>query len=198
MYGNSGADIPNNLLHTVDIVGIYENAFLAPYFSNNPDVNGLAGKQDWHLSQNKSNFSYTVYNITSFDPYYVAGASDYVGYIYITNGNVPQPYSVLPPYFDSFIATLASLVPINITAETLNGSVITSGLSANVTQPDGYSSMGYSPYTFNVVSGSNVTIIAGSHSGYVFDHWSNGETNSRIRVTTSQAVSLIAYYKNTG
>jgi hypothetical protein len=86
VVGNSGTDVPYYLVGTVDQMGIFENAFTPP-------LSYLAG---WHLSYNKSNFWFVSYNISAPNPYYVASASDYVGYMYLTNGEYPYPYADLP------------------------------------------------------------------------------------------------------
>ena len=76
----------------------------------------------------------------------------------------------------------------------LNGTSVNTGFQTIVTQPDGISSMGFTPFTFDALSGSTVTISAGNYSGYTFDHWGDGITNSSIDVTPTQAMTLIAYY----
>ncbi len=194
VYGNSGADVPQNFLGTVDIIGIFENPFAAPFISSPSGVNGLAGVNGWHMNYSKTNFAFFSYNLTSVNPYYIVAASDYVGYLFLTNGTEPQPYNVLPPYFDLLVSTLASIVPVTIQSEVLNGTSVNTGFQTIVTQPDGISSMGFTPFTFDALSGSTVTISAGNYSGYTFDHWGDGITNSSIDVTPTQAMTLIAYY----
>ncbi len=191
VFGNSGADVPQNLVGTVDTIGIFENTF-APSFFGDPSLTGLGG---WHMNQNKSNFAFFSYGVSSLNPYYVVGASDYVGYLFLTNGTFGHSYVMLPPYFNQIVATLASMVPITVHSEILNGTQIAGGFETIVTQPDGISSMGFTPFTFDAVSGSVVTISAENLSGYIFDHWSNGSTNPVINVTSTQAMTLISYYK---
>src|SRR5579872_5196137 len=185
VFGNSGADVPYYLVNTVDQVGIFENSYL-------PQLANLSG---WHLSYPKSDFWFVSYNISSPNPYFVAAASDYVGYLFLTNGVHPYPYSELPPYFDTLVSDLGSLVPVTITSETMNGTPINSGFLVTVTQPDGYSNTLYTPATFNVVHGSTITISAQNHAGFVFDHWSSGSQNSTVTMTVDQATNLAAYSK---
>ena len=190
VVANSGADIPQNLVGTVNTIGIFENTF-APAFFGDPSLTGLGG---WHMDQNKSNFAFFSYGLSSLNPYYVVAAADYVGYLFLTNGGIQHPYVVLPPYFNQIVATLASMVSITVRSEVLNGTQISGGFETIVTQPDGISSMGYTPFTFNKLSGSVVTISAENFGGYIFNHWSDGSTSPVRNVTSTQAMTLISYY----
>jgi hypothetical protein len=196
VYGNSGADVPENFMGNLDIIGIFENQFLPAFFTSTPTIGALTGLDGWHLKYNKDNYSFTSYNIQSFDPYFVAAASDYVGYMYFTNGGWPQPYGSLAKYFPELISTLASLSPINIESESISGAPI-QGMQMSVTQPNGLRSLGFAPFSFNAISNSSVTATAYNYEGYVFSHWSGGFTNSTITIMPSQAMSLVAYYKQT-
>jgi hypothetical protein len=193
VFAEAGTDVPENFIGTVDVLGIFENAFLPPFFSSTPDFMTLSGNYQWHLNYSKSLFFFTSYNITSFNPYYVVSASDYVGYLYLTNGESPQPYGTLPPYFDQLVSTVASIIPITIQAELPNG--VPTGLTVTVTQPDGTSSEGFTPFVFNVLSNTTVSISADPTDGaYAFSHWSNGATNPETQVSAGEAATLVAYY----
>src|SRR5579862_353976 len=146
VLGNSGADVPYYFVGTVDQIGIFENAFTPP-------LQYLAG---WHLSYNKTNFWFVSYNVSSPNPYFVASASDYVNYLYLTNGEHPYPYGDLPPYFNELVSDLAHLAPLTIKSESFNGSAINSGFLVTVTQPDGLSDTMFTPSTFNVYRGSKI------------------------------------------
>lgn len=192
VYANSGADVPQNFIGTVDVIGIFENSFLAPFFSSTPSVASLTGADAWHLNYSKSNFCFTSYNVSSISPYYIAAASNYVGYMFVTNGTEPQPYSVLPPYFDQLVADLASIVPVSVNTELVNGTEIS--MQTVVTQANGLSTSGFAPDTFDVVANTTVTIAAPPYSGLIFSHWSNGMTNSTIEISPARATALTAYY----
>jgi hypothetical protein len=193
VFGEAGSDVPENFMGTVDVLGIFENAFLPPFFSSTPDFMALTGNYQWHLNYSKSLFFFTSYNITSFNPYYVVSASDYVGYLYLTDGQSPQPYGSLPPYFDQLVSTVASIVPITVQAEFPNG--VLKGLTVTVTQPDGTSSTGFTPFLFNALSNTTVSISANQTDGtHVFSHWSNGATNPEAQVSAGEAATLVAYY----
>ncbi|MHB2036856.1 MAG: spherulation-specific family 4 protein [Nitrososphaerales archaeon] len=193
VFGEAGTDVPENFIGTMDALGIFENAFLPPFFSSTPNFTALSGNYQWHLNYSKNLFFFTSYNITSFNPYFVVSASDYVGYLYLTNGKSPQPYGSLPPYFDQLVSTVASIVPITVQAELPNG--VLTGLTVTVTQPDGTSSKGFTPFMFNVLSNTTVSISADPTDGtYVFSHWSNGATNPETQVSAGEAATLVAYY----
>jgi len=191
VFGNSGADVPQNFIGTVTTIGIFENAF-APSFFGDPSLTGIGG---WHLNQNKSNFAFFSYDLSSLNPYYVLAASNYVSYMFLTNGTFGDSYVVLPPYFNQMVATLASMVSITVRSEILNGAQIDGSFATTVIQPDGTSSEGYTPFTFEVLPSSVVTISAESFAGYVFDHWSDGSTSPVMNVTVTQAMTLISYYR---
>jgi hypothetical protein len=94
--GNPGAAIPESYVGILDNIIIYEDAGL-------PDLQSLQG---WHLKYNKKDFSITPYNVASLDQSYVINATKYVGYIYITDRNLPNPWNTLPTYFNDLVTTL--------------------------------------------------------------------------------------------
>lgn len=187
VIGNSGVDVPWYLIGTVDQIGIFENPYIPPLWY-------LAG---WHLHYNKSNFWFVSYNISSVpSPYFIAAASDYVSYLYITNGSQPNPYGDLPAYFSSLVSDLGALVPVTISSQSMTkGDTSNRSFSVTVAQPDGYSDTLNTPATFNVLKGSTVTITIQDNSSLSsqFGYWSNGSTNRTITITPETAVNLVAY-----
>jgi hypothetical protein len=182
VFGNSGADVPYYFVGTVDTIGYFENSHL-------PLLSVLGG---WHAAYNKSNFAFFAYNVTSLNPYYIAAASDYVSYLYITNGERPSPYNSLGSYFDQLVSDVSSLVPVTVETTTPNGTLVNRGFNVTVTQPDGISSSGYSPSTFDVVKGSTVTITVKDNGGYIFDHWVGGGSKMTLSLTPKAATTLVA------
>jgi hypothetical protein len=185
VFGNSGADIPYYFIGSVSTIGYFENSY-------EPSLSLLGG---WHTEYAKSNFAFFAYNVTSVDPYYVAAASDYASYLYLTSGQKPFPYNSLPAYFGELVSDLGSLVPVTVQTQAPNGSLVSRGFEVTVTQPDGISSTGYTPATFDVVSGSTVTVSAVNNRGYVLDHWSDGSKSAEVTVKPTAATTLIAYSK---
>lgn len=98
--GNPGADIPPNFVGTASSFVVYENAGV-------PTLSFIAG---WHAGYAKSNFIITAYDIDALNTTWVIDASHYLGYLYVTNGIMPDPYSsALPSYMATLMATLASI-----------------------------------------------------------------------------------------
>ena len=198
VVANSGADVPSDFIGSVNVIGTFENGYL-PSLSLTAGWASIAGVGGWHTEYSKSNFMFFSYAVSSLDPAYLLAASDYVGYLYITNGTGTQPYNQLSPYLDQMASLLASSNPatVRITVQSvmLNGASTPEGLWVTVTQRGGSPVSGFTPSTFEVDSGSSVTISADDYGGYVFDHWSNGSTTPSIEVTPSQALVLVAYYR---
>ena len=56
----------------------------------------------------KSNFAMVAYDVQSLDVAYAQAAAKDLGYIYLTNGVWPNPYSPESSYLDGLAATLAA------------------------------------------------------------------------------------------
>ena len=94
--GNPGSDTLASFVGTVDTILIYESEGL-------PAVGSLgvfAGQFD------RSNFGVIPYGVPAFDAAFVAGARASVGFIYLTDDTVPNPWDTLPAYFPSLLAAL--------------------------------------------------------------------------------------------
>ena len=94
--GNPGADVLPTYVGTVDTILIYESQGL-------PDLSYLDG---WHSSFDRNNWGITSYGNPHLNQRYVYNAKRYVGYIYITNDVLPNPYDALPPYIGTLVAEL--------------------------------------------------------------------------------------------
>jgi len=97
--GNPGADVPTSFAGTVDSIVIYES----------PGVPSLAFIGGWHASYPKINWIVTAYGVENLNATWVRSASQYLGYLYITDGVWPNPYTVLPSYMNTLMSTLASV-----------------------------------------------------------------------------------------
>jgi hypothetical protein len=98
--GNPGAEVPQNFIGVTDMMVIYESPGL-------PSLSFIAG---WHASYPKSNFIITAYAVNPLDTSWVRSASQYLGYLYITDGVWPDPYTnALPTYMGTLMSTLASV-----------------------------------------------------------------------------------------
>jgi len=93
--GNPGTDTGPSYIGAVDVGLIYESFGL-------PGTSVLTG---WHSSYPKSNFGIIPYG-AALDHAYVKAAKALVGYIYVTNDDLPNPWDSLPSYFADLLADL--------------------------------------------------------------------------------------------
>ncbi len=96
--GNSGVDTIPSYVGTVDNIVIHDAPGL-------PSIESLEG---WHTNYDKSNFSTISYGVDKLDDEFLKAASNHVGYIYVTDGNLPNPWNSLPAYFDELIELVSS------------------------------------------------------------------------------------------
>jgi hypothetical protein len=94
--GNPGTDTAESYVGALDMMLIYETDGL-------PSVSSLGG---WHDAHDKHNFGIIPYKVPSLDASFVAQAKDHVGYIYLTDDDLPNPWDSLPPYFDALLGEL--------------------------------------------------------------------------------------------
>jgi len=95
--GNPGTDTLPSYIGTVDTLNIYEG-------SGVPSLGYLSG--GWHSNYSKQNFSFAAYGVPSLDQTYITSAAKYVGYMSITNDNLPNPYDTLPSYLEQLMTIL--------------------------------------------------------------------------------------------
>jgi hypothetical protein len=93
--GNPGTDTGASYIGAVDVGLIYESFGL-------PATSRLTG---WHSGFPKSNFGIIPYG-AALDHAYVKAAKALVGYIYVTNDDLPNPWDSLPSYFADLLADL--------------------------------------------------------------------------------------------
>ena len=99
--GNAGVDTKPSYIKTVDNIVIYEKNTL-------PSVLSLAG---WHKNYDKNNFSIIAFEIDNLDKSFVFDASNSVGYMYVTNGVMPNPFNSIPTYFEDLMDALDAYPP---------------------------------------------------------------------------------------
>jgi spherulation-specific family 4 protein len=95
--GNPGTDTLPSYIGTVTSMDIYESA-------GYPSLSFLSG--GWHGQYPKSNFGFISYAVQTLNPTLDQQAAAYVGYEYVTNQRLPNPYAALPPYFMQLVASL--------------------------------------------------------------------------------------------
>ena len=187
--GNPGIDTLSSYVGTVDNLIIYENAGL-------PSTTSISG---WHTDYDKKSFSLLSYAVSALDRSFFSGGSDYVGYMYITNDNLPNPWDALPSYFADLVASLDIVPPVptqgslTIQSVSLSGSSI-SGLWTEISSNGNIVKKGYTPLSYTASYGTQYTVCVSNYKNYLFDHWDNGSTNSCTTVTPTQNTVLTADY----
>ncbi len=88
--------VPPTYVGTVDTILIYEGQGL-------PELSYLRG---WHSYYGRNNWGITSYGHLHLNQRYIFNAKQNVGYLYITNNVLPNPYDALPPYFSTMVAEL--------------------------------------------------------------------------------------------
>lgn len=193
--GNPGTSVPSSFIGTMNLIVIYENAGL-------PSLSTLAART---YGYSKQNFAITPYSVSYLDPSYISSASNYLSYMYITNGNYPDPYTALPSYFSSLVADLAGgsggfspgTVPLTVESFSTGGSPI-NGLWTVIRSTSGYVlADGFTPFTYEATPGISYNVYVSNYGSDVFSHWSNGATSNSITVTPTAATTLTAYYQTT-
>lgn len=94
--GNPGTDIPASFVGTVDTILIYESEGLPKVSSLDPFSGQFA----------PDNFGVIPYGVPALDAAFVAGARAKVGFIYLTDDGLPNPWDKLPPYFSNLLGAL--------------------------------------------------------------------------------------------
>jgi hypothetical protein len=93
--GNPGADTAEAFVGALDTMLIYESK----------GVPALSKLASWHTKYAVTNFGLIPYG-TPFDAAFVQQARQYVGYIYLQNDDLPNPWDTLPPYFGDLLTAL--------------------------------------------------------------------------------------------
>jgi len=93
--GNPGTDTAESYVGALDTMLIYESAGL-------PSAATMGG---WHSKYAASNFGVIPY-AAAIDPAFVRSARQYVGYVYVQNDTLPNPWDSVPGNFADLLAAL--------------------------------------------------------------------------------------------
>src|SRR5256712_6589179 len=96
--GNPGTSTAQSYVGTVDNLHIYESAGI-------PSTSTLASAT-FYPSYSKSTFSSVAFGVSALDDAAVIADSNYVGYMYVTNDNLSNPYDTIPSYLSNLVADL--------------------------------------------------------------------------------------------
>ncbi len=86
-FANPGTSPTSTYIGIMDNLVIWENGYM-------PSVSNLS----WTTNYGKNGFSYVAYSVGGLDSALIASLNPYVGYAYITDAGLPNPYDVLPSY----------------------------------------------------------------------------------------------------
>jgi len=189
VMGNPGTDIPSSYVGTVDTVIIYEDA-------GSPNPSSLGG---WHSNYDKTNWGIMAFAVSSLGDACVSSISNYTGYVYFTDGDHPNPWNSLPPYFEDLVATLASSpnqACLYVASATLGGTSI-AGIWTSVASNQSTVGQGYTPLSLPTVVGGSYTVFMSNYGSLAFYQWDDtGSENMSRTVSTSTDVTLLADYLN--
>ena len=124
--GNPGGPVPTSYIGSVDCIVAYENQSL-------PSISSLSSLQ---TSFSKNGLAAISYGVNALSTSYTSSVANYVGYIYVTNAGLPNPYSELPPYFSSLVASLDTsnaTLPSTVTSTATGTQVVTTSTSVPIT-----------------------------------------------------------------
>ncbi len=93
--GNPGTDVPTSYIGALDTMLVYESDGV-------PTITSLKA---WSAYA-PSNFGIIPYKVSALDATFVKQARQYIGYIYLTPDDLPNPWDSLPSYFASLLAAL--------------------------------------------------------------------------------------------
>lgn len=182
--GNSGVDTSPSYIGVVDNIVVYDNQDL-------PTLNFLGG---WHTGYDKSNFSILSYGVQTHDPVFAKKASNYVGYIYISNGTMPNPWGSLSPYLEDLASSIEDEAAISVSSAANSGNAL-AGLWTEIHSSDILVKTGFTPHTYLLVPSLQYLVCVGDYENYLFDHWDDGTAQRCRTITPTQNATLTAYYQ---
>src|SRR6185312_10218185 len=184
--GNPGIETLPSYIGTVNNMVTYDN----------PDLPLISSFEGWHKNFTKSNFSLISYSVDDLNKTYVSKMAKLVQYMYISNTTLPNPFNTLPGHLDDLMQTLDAQkendTSVTVKASSVLGKPLT-GFWTVVTFGKN-SSSGFTPFTFDTVSGNNYTVTMSNFQNYTFDHWNDGTKGNSITVSPNGNLNLTAYY----
>src|SRR5947209_5770827 len=118
--GNPGIPVPMGLIGTLDSLAIYES----PGY---PAISVLSQ----YSAYSKMDFAAIAIGVP-LNTAFLASASPYVGWVWVTNDSLPNPYDSLPSYFTSLVAALDLSVSVGSTTMVTQTATVTTTTTTTV------------------------------------------------------------------
>ena len=187
--GNAGTGIAGSYVGIMNFLIVYEDHGLPPILQLSWLTSGYS----------RSNFALVAYGVTNINASYIASASNYVSWMFITSANQPNPYASLPYYFPSLLSALTGMPPntVEVTVRSVGmDGLPVNGLWTTVNSGGGnLLAVGYTPFSFTAVQGSSYEVSVSDYKNNVFDHWENSSSGATTIITPKQDTTLTAYYR---
>ncbi|WP_268541210.1 spherulation-specific family 4 protein [Candidatus Nitrosotenuis cloacae] len=181
--GNSGVDTSPNYVGIMDNIVIYDNQGL-------PSLNFLGG---WHTGYDKNNFSFLSYGVQTYDQTFAKKASNYVRYMYLSNGTMPNPWGVHSPHLSNLINSIEEDVALSVNSTTNSGSALT-GFWTEIYSSDVLVRTGFTPGRYGLIPGLEYLVCVGDYENYIFERWEDGAAQRCKMITPMQNVAITAQY----
>lgn len=187
--GNPGANSIPSYLDTVDVVLIYES----------PGLPDLGNYQGWS-SYSNSKLGMIPFSVNSMPTQWVQDASSIVGWIYVTDDRLPNPWDSLPAYFEELVAVTGEQTPststhsLTIRSVDQNGNDI-DGMWMEVKKNDVTIYTGFTPMTLSLEP-STYAVSASNYQQIIFNHWSDGTESSTKSLVLTEDATMTAHYQN--
>jgi hypothetical protein len=103
--GNPGTDVPRSYIGTVDVINITEGKGYMPMSWLQYCIG--CSSSGWHHLEDKRNFAYIRYDISTLNTTFETESAKWVGLLYIHTGNDSNGrWFTVPPYFGTLVSTL--------------------------------------------------------------------------------------------
>ena len=186
VVGNTGVNAPESYLSAADVLVTYENATAANYNANVPD--------SWTKNQAANRFSSLLYNIpTKLEMLnaVVRGKKNNVGYVYVTDDVLPNPWDTLPAYWADEVKAIATTT-INATSQ--NGEVLVGGayIATNYEAYRWTSALGVLGLGFIGADTQSVANAVSADGNIVVGASSNGTQSQAFRWTSAGGMQSVA------
>jgi spherulation-specific family 4 protein/PKD domain-containing protein len=188
--GNPGANSLPSYLDTVDVVLVYES----------PGLPNLDNYKSWSPYPNDK-LGMIPFSVSSLPTSWVENAAETIGWIYVTNDALPNPWDSLPSYFGDLAGLLDNgSTPnpehtLSVKSVDQNGNAI-NGMWMEVKKNGVTVKTGFTPLTVSLEESTAYTVSASNYQQIIFDHWSDGSKSSTTSVNLSGDSSLTAHYGN--